>query len=241
MDVVFEPAKDMRSTQSPPLLVGFPRVSNRTWGLTAMGILGTTIPALFSFNGTQSFQFAFAAIVLIALTSVILHWSRNALERRDLRAIEYFLPIVMERIVMAVESGLDIAPAIEVAVNLRVEFGQRDPVTRIFSFIIEMVNTGTCLSDALRRAETICSSPALRHALVHLSIAAREGGAIIHPLRELSDATQLSYQETMEEEVARMPVKATVPLLLTFAGLMILFLTAPIIQVMKVTNQSVPQ
>jgi hypothetical protein len=55
------------------------------------------------------------------------------------------------------------------------------------------------------------------------------------PLKELSDATQSFYQETIEEEIARLPVKATLPLLCTFAGLIIFFITSPLIQVITMT------
>jgi hypothetical protein len=61
------------------------------------------------------------------------------------------------------------------------------------------------------------------------------------PLRELSDATQLYYQETLEEEVAAMPVKATVPLVITFAGLIMIFVAMPLVQVMSMMKRSMPE
>jgi hypothetical protein len=54
---------------------------------------------------------------------------------------------------------------------------------------------------------------------------------LVRPLKELSDATQTAYQEVVEEEIAKLPVKAVLPLILTFAGLIVCFLTVPFIQV----------
>jgi len=64
-----------------------------------------------------------------------------------------------------------------------------------------------------------------------LGLAQAEGGELVRPLRELSDATQMYYQESVEEEIARLPAKAVMPLVVTFAGLIICFLTIPLVQV----------
>jgi hypothetical protein len=82
---------------------------------------------------------------------------------------------------------------------------------------------------------------ALRHAFIHLAVAYSEGGELVMPLRELSDSTQLYYQESIEEEIAKMPVKVTLPLLCTFAGLIIFFLTTPLVQVLEMTSRALPK
>ena len=66
---------------------------------------------------------------------------------------------------------------------------------------------------------------------MHLGLAYKQGGEVVRPLKELSDATQTHYQESVEEEIARLPVRAVLPLLLTFTGLIICFLTVPVVQV----------
>jgi Flp pilus assembly protein TadB len=167
--------------------------------------------------------------------------ARRAKEKAK-SAIDYFLPIVMERIVMAVESGLDIVPAIEAVISLKEDSGEEpDPVTETLAKIPHYSSAGLGFLEAINLLNKEISSPSLKHALVHLGIAYREGGEIIHPLRELSDATQLYFQESVEEEIAKMPVKATVPLLCTFAGLIISFLTTPLIQVISITSKAMPQ
>jgi hypothetical protein len=74
-------------------------------------------------------------------------------------------------------------------------------------------------------------SSSVKHALVHLGLAYKQGGEVVRPLKELSDATQQQYQETIEEEIAKLPVKAVVPLVLTFTGLIVCFLTVPVMQI----------
>ena len=80
-------------------------------------------------------------------------------------------------------------------------------------------------------------SLSLRHVLVHLGIAHAQGGEIVRPLKELSDATQAHFQESVDEEIAKLPVKAVLPLVVTFAGLILCFVTVPLLQVGSITRR----
>jgi Flp pilus assembly protein TadB len=166
--------------------------------------------------------------------------SRMRLRRRQQRfrgQIEFFLPIVMERIVMAVQSGLDVLPAILAVLDIEHQEAQSrpdgsiDPVSTLLGQVRLITEAGLGFEQSLQGVAARVESSALRHAFIHLGIAQRQGGELVMPLKELSDATQLCYQESVEEELAKMPVKATMPLLCTFAGLILCFLTAPLVQV----------
>lgn len=181
--------------------------------------------------------------------------SQSAYRRRQarfIREVEFYLPIVMERMVMAVQAGLDIIPALKgiLALDNSEQDGPpggnknkaaADPVSRLLGIVCELTEAGLSFEQALRDVAGMIECAALRHAFIHLAVAQREGGEIIMPLRELSDSTQLYYQESIEEEIAKMPVKATLPLLCTFAGLVIFFITSPIIQVLSMTMKVMPK
>lgn len=156
-------------------------------------------------------------------------FQRGASERKIKRLVreqEFFLPNAMERVVMAVSSGLDIIPALSEAAR-----GCDDPVSDIFRRIVSASEGGLRVEHAIRiTADSVRSLPT-RHALAHLTLAYKQGGEIVRPLKELSDATQTHYQENVEEEIAKLPVRAVLPLLLTFTGLIICFLTVPVVQV----------
>lgn len=160
------------------------------------------------------------------------------LKKSYVQRIEFFLPIAMERIVMAVESGLDLIPALKTLVHLEKQVGDpNDPTTGLFKQVIELSEAGMRFEQALDEVGKQIEGSSLRHAFVHLALAHKEGGEIISPLRELSDATQMQFQELVEEHIAKLPVKATAPLLVMFIGLLICFLTPPAIQVMSVTGE----
>lgn len=185
-------------------------------------------------------------LISICLGYLLSRMALRNVQRTRMRRLEFFLPIVMERIVMAVQAGHDILSALHAVIDQQREGQSKsretlDPVTLLLSEILLLVESGLSfeqsLSDYARRVPCI----AVRHAFIHLAQAHKEGGELIVPLRELSDATQLYYQESIEEEIAKLPVKATAPLLCTFAGLVLFFLTAPLFQVMEITTKAMPK
>jgi len=154
---------------------------------------------------------------------------RGVRERRKkefVRRLEFHLPTAMERVVMAVGAGLDIVPALSEAARK-----SEDPVSDIFRSIVSLSEGGLRVEHAIQMIAERAPCSSIKHALVHLALAYKQGGEVVRPLKELSDATQTQYQESVEEEIAKLPVRAVAPLLLTFAGLIVCFLTVPVVQV----------
>jgi Flp pilus assembly protein TadB len=211
-----------------PLMVGSLVYSVTSWSV------GGVSTSLFIVGG-----------VATSLTYLIQKRIESLKQERRQHDLEFFLPVVMERIVMAVQAGLDIIPALEAVYSLGEKEAvalstELDPVTKLLGHVIEKNRSGQGLEEALAQVGKESQTTGVRHAFIHLSLAHREGGELMTPLRELSDATQLYYQETVEEIISKLPIKATLPLLCTFAGLIICFLTVPIIEVMTMTKQSIP-
>jgi pilus assembly protein TadC len=181
-----------------------------------------------------------AAGLLVFGTCVLYRSTRERRAKEErIREIEFFLPVLMERLVMAVQAGLDIIPAIDSIIESEVSLSKpEDPVSGLLRRVIRLTESGLSFSEALNTvAQSVDSSP-LRHAFIHLGVAYEEGGELITPLRELSDATQLYFQESIEEEIAKMPVRATMPLLCTFAGLLVFFLASPLVQIIDFVTKA---
>lgn len=213
-------------------------------------LLGIGIAALpYVAFGGRNLSTLFAVSVAGFLVAYIVSGSRyRRRKQKFLKELEYHLPLATERIVMAVEAGLDILPGLEAVLAVeRPDSGETDdavpanPVSRLLDVVCRLTSAGLSFEKSLHAVAGAVECPALRHAFIHLAVAYHEGGEVIVPLRELSDATQLYYQESLEEVVAKLPVKATMPLLCTFAGLIICFITSPLIQVMKVAMKAMPQ
>lgn len=204
------------------------RARRTAWGVGALGLLivravcGVTDPVQEPLFGT-----------LGAVAGELWYRRRCRVElARQVRGMEQELPMFMERIVMAVGSGLDIVPALGVAIQ-----GMQSSVTESMAKVVALAEAGLPLATALRTVSAEVPAPAFKHALVHLAVAYQQGGELVRPLRELSDATQLQFQESVEEEIAKLPVRAVLPLVLTFTGLILCFLTVPLLQVASITQK----
>lgn len=208
-----------------------------------------TVPTIkASFIPGSIFGLAVSGLIGLAAGYLIAQRITARINTSIVDRIEFYLPIVMERISMAVQAGLDIIAAVNVvvqhgtkktiAVDCGPEFGSADPVTRLLARALVLTENGLGFEQSLYRAVEGIPSNVLRHAVTYLAYAYKQGGELVMPLRELSDSTQLYFQEKIEEQVAKLPVKATAPLLCTFAGLIICFITVPIVQVMTIAQKS---
>ena len=161
-------------------------------------------------------------------------------QQHTIEQIERTLPIVMERLVMAVQSGLDVTAGLQALIRIERKNEAAngiDIVTELLELVIQLTESGISFNHALREVADVVPCTALKHSFVHLAVAYEEGGELVSPLRELSDSTQLYYQELVEERIAKLPVKATMPLVCTFAGLIVFFITTPLLQVMELLSE----
>lgn len=138
------------------------------------------------------------------------------------------LPMTLEKLLIAIHSGLDVVPALKVVTTTS---GPLNPASRAFHRVVLLIEGGATVESALEQVASNSRSVPLKHVLLHLKVAHSRGGDLSFPLRELADATQVTYEQSIEEEIAVLPIKATAPLLCTFLGLLIIFLTGPIIGV----------
>ncbi len=201
--------------------------------LLAIAIGGTSFGALRAiFCGFSPGAVLLATVLGACAGRLYMSRQRDLRAKKEVRSLEFYLPAVMERIVMAVGSGLDIVPALQEASR-----GGKDPVSALLSEVVKLSEAGTPVDAAFESVATRTKSVPVRHALTHLAMAHRQGGEIVRPLKELSDATQTAYQEAVEEMIAKLPVKAVLPLVVTFTGLIICFLTVPLMQVAAIATK----
>lgn len=209
------------------------RISLYPWvgALSALGLRFVCFPSSAPFSTT-------VAMVILGLAIGYLcgQAAKRAQGERWERRCQFCLPLTMERLVMGVQAGLDLLAALSVILRDEQEIPTHDPVLELLGIVMKLTESGLPFEQALKEVGSRVPLTAVKHAFTHLAIAHREGGELVMPLKELSDATQSMYQETIEEEIARLPVKATLPLLCTFAGLIIFFVTSPLIQVITMTT-----
>lgn len=200
------------------------------------------VGGVFAAFGLQPFQVILFSLLTFGLSFIVARnrivWKKEAFDHE----IEFFLPMVMERLVMATQSGLDLLASIRALLDLEKHQPEteRDPVTRFLAQAYELSDAGLPFNEALKEVSKSVDSTSLKHAFLHLGHAHKEGAGVVGPLRELADSAQSQFQDKMEEVVAKLPVKATLPLAICFAGLLACMMTVPIITVIELATKSVP-
>lgn len=220
----------------PPSLNLYPRFLLVLFLFFISIVISAALSTFFHIHAVQSrvilFFSSFAAAYLLG------NRIKSSKKEHNPKEFDFFLPLVIERITMGVQAGLDIVPAMRMACEIGNDSQKRDPVLKLLSNVINLIDAGQSVEEALQAVSDESNSIPVRHAFTHMVLAYRDGGGLAGPLQELADATHLSYQETIDEEISRLPARATLPLLMTFVGLIISLLTSPIMQIMKLTHSS---
>jgi|GEM_PF-5198648 len=187
-----------------------------------------------SICGVISPDLAVGAIVIgLSLGYIVGRVLLNRALPDEQKAILFHLPMNLEKLLIAIQSGLDVVPALRISCA---DTGPINPASRAFRTVVQLIEQGATVEGALEQVAASVQSVPLKHVLLHLKVAHNRGGDLTFPLRELADATQVTYEQAVDEEIAVLPIKATAPLLCTFLGLLIVFLTGPIMGVIQASS-----
>ena len=185
------------------------------WLLTAKGsmvMVGIIIGALIGYTAPMS-------------------WLEKQIRRRD-DEVMYFLPLVIEQVSIGVSSALDVGPCISNIVQMASERDSHNPVTEMFVHVEKLIRSGLNLEDALAEVAEANGTQEVKHAFMFLAQCSKHGGELSRQLQELADAVMTQRQVQIEGKIAALPVKATGPLGLVFAGFFALLFAGLFVRLM---------
>jgi type II secretory pathway component PulF len=169
------------------------------------------------------------------LTSTITYKSQikkssKALEKELTRT----LPFVIEEILMYVKCGKDLLTALE---TFTLNNSLKDNLlTDLLKDFINFIQEGLSFENTVELVLADVKYKSIEHFFLFLTLAYRSGGQLSESLTELSLATQINYQQIVEEQVEKLPALALIPILFTFAGLLVIFLLGPILKFFSFLN-----
>ena len=144
-------------------------------------------------------------------------WVEKQIRKRE-EELMYYLPLVIEQVSIGVSSSLDIGPCISNIVYMANERDSHNPITEMFVHVEKLMRSGLNLEDSLIEVGTASGAVETKHAFMFLSQCAKHGGEITKQLQELADAVMTARQVQVEGKITQLPVKATGPLIMVFAG-----------------------
>lgn len=145
------------------------------------------------------------------------------IKRRD-EDIMFYLPLVIEQIVIGVSSSLDTGPCIQRVVAMADERNSHNPVTELLRHAQMYAKSGISFEEAMNDVGTLSNHTELKHAFKSLAQVAKHGGEITKQLQELADSVSSQRETKIEAKIKKLELEATGPVGLVFFGFMIILL-----------------
>ncbi len=201
---------------------GFFTAADRRWffrfRIICLVVAVITVPLTISFVSSQPSMVITGGLlgVLIGF-SWPMSWLQRQIRKRE-EDILYFLPLVIEQVSIGVSSALDVGPCISQIVSMADERDSHNPVTEMFVHVEKLMRSGLNLEDSLAEVAEANGMSEVKHAFMFLAQCARHGGEVSKQLQELADSVMVQRQVQIEGKITALPVKATGPLAMVFAG-----------------------
>lgn len=200
-----------------------------TWvGGVATLVLCAILAIALSFSlSFPAFAVSFFATGYLGLTAwlLFLRAKAAAFERRIL----FYLPLTLEQLLLLVQSGLGVLPAIAQLSSQ----AETNPVVYYLQAAYAEAERGLQLRDAVSVVAAQCPYPSLRHFLLHLEAAVAEGAELTSALRNLSDAAHTEWQVALEGVVRTLESAVVFPVFLSVLGLLFLVAAVPLVPIVE--------
>ena len=153
------------------------------------------------------------------------------------REVLFQIPLTLEKIILLVESGLGILPALQRVVAADEIERHPNPVVRLLRLVYEFAAHGVPFGQALEMVANAVDLKPLRHVLLHLDISGNEGGELIPSLRGLSEHAHTEWKLSVEQRVRRLENIVVFPVFVSVMGLMLLTAAVPMVPVVNFAEQ----
>ena len=190
------------------------------------GIFGGT------FLGSAEYIILFAVVGLLIGLQVPFSLLDRAIARRS-EDIMFYLPLVIEQVVIGVSSSLDVGPCLQRVVMMADERDSHNPVTELLAHVQQLLKTGVSLDEALVEIGKLSGHTELKHSFMSLAQTSRHGGEITRQLQELADAVANQREAKIEAKIKKLELQATGPVGLVFLGFISILLIGFGTQVLK--------
>lgn len=192
-------------------------------------VLSVTLALAITASSLKSQCFIVVAGGYLAALSVygVKKWRTIRREREAL----FSLPLTLESLILLVEAGVGLLPAIRLTGE-----SLKNPVTALLCRLHQITDAGVPFSDALREVATQCDHSIQKHVLLHLHVASSEGGSLASALRNLSDYAHLEWKLAVERRVRKLENTVVFPVFVGVLGLLLLSSAAPIVPLLELRD-----
>jgi Flp pilus assembly protein TadB len=163
------------------------------------------------------------ALGIVAGRQVPISLLRRAKERRD-DEIVFYLPLVIDQLVIGVSSSLDIGPCMKWILEMADDRDSHNAVTELLRYSQNYMRSGVGLEESLLEVGRLSGHAELKHVLMSLSRVTKHGGDITRQLQELASAVTAQREARIDGKVKKLELEATGPVGLVFGAFMVTLL-----------------
>ena len=180
------------------------------------------VAGLFIGLGADLFLLALLVGGLIGYQIPYSYLDRKILNRSD--EILFYLPLVIEQLVVGVSSSLDIAPCMQAVVEMADERDSHNPVSDLLKRAQFFMKQGVPIEESLTEIGKLSGHTELKHAFMALAQVTRHGGEVTKQLQELADSVATQRETKIDAKIKKLELEATGPVALVFLGFLLIIL-----------------
>jgi Flp pilus assembly protein TadB len=186
----------------------------RLWGPLIAGLFGLiVVHSLVGFSGPLSILFPAVFVLAGVRAHVLMLESRQKVLQQE---VLFYLPIVIEQMVIGVSSSLDIGPCIQKIVDMAFDRDKSNPVVDLLDRVLTRVRAGHSLDESLTEIAERIHIADLKHVFGAIAQVSRHGGEVTKQLQELADAVTTQREVQVESAIKKLELKATGPVAIAF-------------------------
>lgn len=183
------------------------------------GPLGGALFGLLLVHSLVGFSGPLAILLPVVFTAAGLRANVFLLESRQKSAeqeIQFYLPVVIEQMVIGVSSSLDIGPCVQKIVDMADERDKSNLVVDLLDRVLTRVRAGHSLDESLTEIAERMQVVDLKHVFSAIAQVSRHGGEVTRQLQELADAVTTQREVQVESVIKKLELKATGPVAIAF-------------------------
>lgn len=139
-------------------------------------------------------------------------------------------PLMLESLILLVESGLGIIPAMQELIKQQSNLSKQNNIPFLhLEEVYRLSSAGFTFSDAVKQVSANTDFGVLRHCLIHLDCSQSEGGKLIPSLINLANYSHSEWKLNSEAKVRRLENLVVFPVFTAVIGLMLLVSAAPLV------------
>ncbi len=202
----------------------------------ALGLLLLTIEILLIKEVSIPISFG---VMLLALYFLMLAYSLylRCLKNNSEREIYYDTPLFLEELVLLIESGLALFPALqEICEKSKLSSAKTTIVRRYMASVYALTLAGLPMSDAFAKVAKETPFSPIKSLLLHLDVSSSVGGELIFALQSLAEQVHKEWKLAVETRVRKLENLVVFPVFAAVMGMMLMTAAVPLVPIMEFMN-----